>query len=377
MSLVNADTTWLVQLPIPSSEPDNRHWLNILIDPWLFGPQSDVASWFSKQWHAIPPALASIKDVEDLCTRVESLTADNGSSDKDINPSATKPPLSSSSPTTSNPIDTVVLSHEFTDHTHKPTLLQLPRLTRVYATTKAASLVKSWDYFDSVVEVPVLKDASKWRDQTANLTPLAGTAPPADKEQWVGVGRLMKSGDAFYYHSALSITFDVGGSNGTEAIVYTPHGVKPDVLDPLHTPPSSADKPRIRVLALLHGLHDVSLDWGQQLNLGAFNALSAQRVVGSKYWIGTHDEVKKGGGVVALFLRRKVYTVREALAKEAEGKDEKARGEDEKNGWLGWSRRPETQGGGDDLASLEKGGVDVGGNGRYFELRSGESVPLI
>lgn len=63
----------------------------------------------------------------------------------------------------------------------------------------------------------------------------------------------------------------------------------------------------------MHGLHDVSISAAQQLNLGAKNGVLAQRLVKAKYWVGTHDEVKKGGGFVSWFLRRKVWRVEDAI----------------------------------------------------------------
>lgn len=50
----------------------------------------------------------------------------------------------------------------------------------------------------------------------------------------------------------------------------------------------------------------------------------AQRILQAKYWVATHDEVKKGGGFISWFLRRKVWTVQEALKEaslEADGED--------------------------------------------------------
>jgi hypothetical protein len=67
-------------------------------------------------------------------------------------------------------------------------------------------------------------------------------------------------------------------------------------------------------LAFLHGLHDVSISAAQQLNLGAKNGVLAQRMLRAKYWVGTHDEVKKGGGLISWFLRRKIWTLEDALA---------------------------------------------------------------
>jgi hypothetical protein len=76
----------------------------------------------------------------------------------------------------------------------------------------------------------------------------------------------------------------------------------------------STAAPRLRNLAFLHGLQDVSLGWGQQLNLGAVNAVKAQKVLQAKYWIGTHDEDKPSSGLVARFLKTKKRTVAEALS---------------------------------------------------------------
>ncbi|KAL8737960.1 MAG: hypothetical protein Q9181_001182 [Wetmoreana brouardii] len=73
--------------------------------------------------------------------------------------------------------------------------------------------------------------------------------------------------------------------------------------------------PPISVLALLHGLHDIKLS-KKQLNLGAHNALRAQRISRAKYWVSTHDEVKRAGGLVNRFLKRKIWTIEDALKEE-------------------------------------------------------------
>lgn len=105
--------------------------------------------------------------------------------------------------------------------------------------------------------------------------------------------------------------------NGEEAecVIYTPHGIPHEALSPIAT----ADPP-LHTLAFLHGLHDVSISSAQQLNLGAKNGILAQRILRAKYWVATHDEVKKGGGLISWFLRRKVWTVEDAL-KEARAQD--------------------------------------------------------
>lgn len=56
----------------------------------------------------------------------------------------------------------------------------------------------------------------------------------------------------------------------------------------------------------------------RQLNLGVYNGLKAQRVLKAKYWVGTHDEVKEGRGLVGFFIKREVKTIKEALELERE-----------------------------------------------------------
>jgi hypothetical protein len=96
-----------------------------------------------------------------------------------------------------------------------------------------------------------------------------------------------------------------------EAVIYTPHGIHAEDLTSL-----AGARPSLKTLVLLHGLHDVSISLTKQLNLGAHNGLRAQRLVRAKYWVGTHDELKIGGGVVARFLRRKIISIQDALDQE-------------------------------------------------------------
>lgn len=126
--------------------------------------------------------------------------------------------------------------------------------------------------------------------------------------------------DALYFHSAILIMFNVaaemagstlGEDPAVETVIYSPHGIYADNFS--HIPSAI---PPIKTLALLHGLHDINISSTKQLNLGAHNGLRVQRLVKAKYWIGTHDEVKKSRGLLAPFLRRKVLTFQQALEEE-------------------------------------------------------------
>lgn len=330
---LNADTTWLLQIPRPSNVVSHtgRSRFNILIDPWLRGPQSDVAPWFSTQWHATDSSVQTISDIQDRLHDIDGYLI---KSPKAETKRRLKP----------NEIDLVICSHEFSDHCHKETLLEIEPSTPVFATQKAADLIRSWNHFLVVRDTPSFshKDPD-WRNTSTE--PL----PP-----WLGVSRLVTDADALYFHSAILIMFDIGASmrggdmirsEAAEAIIYTPHGISANDLRHL---PSA--QPSLKVLALLHGLHDISISMSitKQLNLGAYSGLRAQRMCNAKYWVGTHDEVKQGGGIIAPFLRRRVLTLQQAIEEEKEEKGHIA----------------------DDSESAAMKGV------QFADLRSGESLLL-
>ncbi|KAI0506548.1 hypothetical protein F5B22DRAFT_623459 [Xylaria bambusicola] len=283
---LNADTTWILHLPYPEGveRPSGRSRFNVLLDPWLQGPQSDGGRWFSVQWHVIAPSVQTIKELNGLLAELEKGGA--------------------RAPETDSYIDVVAISHEFTDHCHEATLRELPSNTPILAPDKAAKLIRSWKHFDAVTEMPpfVAAETKDWR-KTLACAPLPS---------WVGIGRVVTPGNSLYYHSAILIAW-TGSSAQEEAncVVYSPHGIESSAL-------AGMKGTGLRTLALLHGLDDVRLWMTKQLNLGAVNGISAARECGAKYWVATHDEVKKGGGFVSLLLRRTTWSVADAVKREGE-----------------------------------------------------------
>ncbi|PVH90644.1 hypothetical protein DM02DRAFT_678480 [Periconia macrospinosa] len=298
---LNADTSWLLQIPRPATavKHGSRIYYNILIDPWFVGGQSDVARWFSQQFHAIESAVKSVAEVEELAREIEILAGglrlekgrrSNTDAGTDVETF----------------IDAVVVSHEFTDHCHKETLLEVHP---VFATEKAAGLISSFKHFRDVATTPTFTaDAPDWRDYS--LPPLPS---------WLSISRLTAAEDALY-HSAILITFAThpflpttpkkrssllqihpeepsSDPDAAECVVYISHGIQHTALRPIEV----ADPP-LHTLAFLHGLRDTA----------------------GEYWVATHDEVKKGGGLVAWFLQRKIWTLEDALKEaraELDGED--------------------------------------------------------
>ncbi|KAJ7933086.1 hypothetical protein B0H13DRAFT_2307043 [Mycena leptocephala] len=104
-------------------------------------------------------------------------------------------------------------------------------------------------------------------------------------------------GNAFYYHSFLVILFTQGDDSTPATVIYSPHSVR------------GAD---------LAGLTSV----GSGKGFRNPHARAAPRLARP-----THDEVKRGGGFIALLLRRTRYTVADAVAHETRTQGEKAPGD--------------------------------------------------
>ncbi|KAH0359393.1 hypothetical protein KCU65_g9993, partial [Aureobasidium melanogenum] len=316
---LSADTAWLLMIPRPlaATRRGGRVYFNILIDPWLSGTQTDYTSWLSKQWHADEPRVPSIAAVEDLIRETESLASglrsgkgrkSNGEDNEDNDEVETF-------------IDAVAISHQFTDHCHEETMRNVHPDVPVFATEKAIPLIESWKHFRVVQTIPYFSQDPDWH---------ATSVPPLP--EWLGISRLVTGSDMLYFHSALMITFNNQQSGqtsrrsssrqyvepeqedeGAEAVIYTPHGIHSDSegLDLV-----TKANPPIKTLAFLHGLEDITLGAAQQLNLGAHNGLKAQRKLKASYWIATHDEDKKGTGIVGWLLRRRKISVKDAVEAE-------------------------------------------------------------
>ena len=267
---LNADSSWLLQLPHPYPNSARRCY-NILIDPWLSGSQVDYFPWFSEQWHGTPSACSSIAAVEDVARQ---------SGDDQVD----------------HPIDLVIISHEFTDHCHRATLTQLPASTSVFASAKAASMIRKWRHFD------IVETTSDLEQEQGALS--GNNALP----EWLRVSRITSGfGDVGTLHSALCIAFRLEAEGyehplvageGWECIVYTPHGISATALQTL---PKTI--PQIKTLALLHGIYSVRVGLGM-INLGAKNGAEVRRLLRAKYWMPTHDEDKEKKGVVAMMMRK-------------------------------------------------------------------------
>ena len=145
---LNNDTSYLLQLPRAAAaarQSGSRIFYNVLIDPWLAGGQSDTASWISQQWHSAKSAVESVKEVDRLAREIEALASNCDSGDEEDWVVADVLKNNNGAFTTGTymphemvdedetALDAVIISHEFTDHCHKRTLLSIHPDVPVFA----------------------------------------------------------------------------------------------------------------------------------------------------------------------------------------------------------------------------------------------------
>ena len=288
---LNADTSWLVQFPLSPNSASDRQMFNLLIDPWFTGSQIDYVSWFSEQFHAIPSSVQSINDLGAKLEKGNTKSSDQIGLDDPQSFSRRNRPY----------VDAIIISHEFTDHCNKQTLLEASPSIPVYATRAAASLIRSWNHFIDVYEVPLVEVGSQnsWLASCVQITP------------WLFASRVASAKDMGHLHSGVLLAFpcvetDEDGDWG--GILYTPHGISSGSAEWL-----TQLTPACNFLALIHGLHEVSVTPMLQINLGAENGAKLSTALKARYWIVTHDEVKDGRGLIGRLLKRKEWNLNDAL----------------------------------------------------------------
>jgi len=257
---LNADTSWLIIF----------NQFKILVDPWLFGSQTDFFSFFSTQEHSIPPS-------------IQNISVDLGIE-----------------------IDAIIISHEFTDHCHEQTLRSLSRTIPVFATINAAKRIRQWHYFQHVYDIPLLDD----RPENFTLKMLSGQQLQLNMANGISLGYIPEKGFLALpsLHGATCIFFLVNNKEW-HSLLYIPHGCKQSSICEWLDKQSN-----VNVSVLLQGFNRVENPiWlGGLLNYGCSEAAKLAVAIKARNWISTHDENKKASGLVSKFLKRDHSTIADA-----------------------------------------------------------------
>jgi hypothetical protein len=289
---LTADNSWLIQIPRATGRP----FFNVLLDAWFVGNQIEFFQWFHEQGHTQDSAVKTMQEVESFVEEIEALARKYRNLP---NSNAEKP---------ASYIDAVAVSLRGTDHAHYETLTQLPPTVPIFSHHEGAlKLVRSWNYFDTVVKTPIF--SGNWT--LTSVSPL-----PKD----IGISGMQSSSDWSDLHAAILITFKTPAcekehDNEPECVVYAPHGISPADATALATA-----SPPVKVLAQLHGCLRVNVGFRYanfDANLGGRNGLALSQSLHSQYWLSTHDERKVEKGLTSWILTHDFQSVEDAAAEYA------------------------------------------------------------
>ena len=208
---LNEDSSWLWE------------WegIRVLVDPWFTPSQIDFHPAFSEQFH-----LTEQPKVSDL--------------DK---------------------IDYIFISHPFTDHCNKETLVQFDKDIPVISRPGTLKKISGWNHFN--VLIPIEEAPFKIRVIPSNAI-----------------------------FDPVHFAFRIENEDGI--FIYAPHGTKANNL------------PKADLLITTTTTFKLPFWLGGTINLGYKKALRAKELSGASILVATHDEKKRGKGFVEK-LAKKTY----------------------------------------------------------------------
>lgn len=193
---------------------------SIVVDPWFSPSQIDLAPWFSEQFHVTPqPEVGQLKTP-----------------------------------------DFIFISHPFTDHCNKETLLQFSPEIPIFAPPSVLRKIRKWNHFKRILSL---------------------------EEAPVQIRYLRPSSLFDLVHGAFLVNEKTGKS-----LIYSPHGSQFENL------------PIADILMTTTIRYDLPFWLGGTVNLGWEIALKNAELCKATTIIPTHDENKRGKGLVTRLAKR-------------------------------------------------------------------------
>ena len=277
---LNADTVFLLTFSPPPSPNSNDHTtqsFTVLTDPWLQGDSSILHPAFQLAHHSHEPAIQSLTELE-------------------------KQP------------DLILISQDKPDHCHKDTLCSLPADTKIpiLATPAAAKKIRSWRYFDAGNISAILPyDGGKTEDNVVRI-PVGGDQEGGDQ---ITIANMPAKRDMTGVHNVLGITYHSPSADRPFSMIYTPHGVSNETLEPYlkhHLEPNNA----FPVTALLHCMNTEENPkiLGGMVAHGAPKGVELAKRIQAKHWVGVHDEYKNLQGLATAWIKSTAYELEDVKA---------------------------------------------------------------
>ncbi|KAF4785719.1 hypothetical protein HER10_EVM0009229 [Colletotrichum scovillei] len=261
VTLANCDNAWIISIPRPAGATGKKVFYHILQDPWLFGVNDMLISYFLRLSLKEKSALETIESCEDLVREIEE--AVGGSKEDD-----------------EHWLDAVTVTHTNPDHLHQPTLQTFDPSLTVFAVEDAAATISAMKHFDKVHVLPDFVRGQAW---------------PATPEMpdWLSIFRLEDETKKYpnLYHG---IVIRIAAANGKdEVILYSPHGVDPGIVEA-----AMEMNPDAKVIAMTHPINEAGVG---RKSKGVANALKIQRKHSPKYWIHCQEGIQYTGFLTWFF----------------------------------------------------------------------------
>lgn len=149
ITYINGDVSWMVSFPHPASDKsiNDKVYYHAVIDPWFGQPSIVLTSLLLEMGLGRDPGLSSRAAIDAAIVEIE-LAAGK-----------------SLVPTDANPAVDGIFVMGVAEHCHKESLLQFSPTTPVFAVTAAASSIKPWGYFETVVTLlPCDPSKTAWEE---------------------------------------------------------------------------------------------------------------------------------------------------------------------------------------------------------------------
>ncbi|KAI9021984.1 hypothetical protein DFJ74DRAFT_706883 [Hyaloraphidium curvatum] len=246
LARVNHDSSWLLAVGD----------VCVVLDPWILGSNIDFSPHFSKQDHILP--VVPIPDLISLASRPGAETV-------------------------------VAVSHRFSDHFSRETLVELPRSWRAICEPRwALGKVKGLRHFGTVLA------AEEYRPGLTLST--AARVPVGKAGRTMSMTFFRATGITDVLHNLVLFSFFLPGEEKPEAVVaYSPHGFRANTL--MDAVAFLAGR-TATVLVCTISEYRIPELLGGTLNLGLDVAVGIARALGPKAVLDTHSEDKTKEGYI-------------------------------------------------------------------------------